>query len=259
MELCDLNLATYIHHNSTVPKTIPNLILDDLSDRDAWTNQIWGIMEDLMSGLTFVHEHKSIHRDLKPRNGISSIELNTLIPVLYSSKDVAWKIADFGLASEGTSSRAHTTHSARGTSGYRAPELLREENPNYTNKVDIWATGCILHELVFRKKPFGTDIAVADFERSSRFSGERFCISQEMAISESQKHFASQIILETLEIDHTKRPKASVLYRAFLEQRSQMPHKAVESFRGSPRRSRNYAYGQQPRLSERGIAFYPEH
>lgn len=46
-----------------------------------------------------------------------------------------------------------------GTAGYRAPEIL--ENPSvFNNKVDIWAMGCVLFELVTGKAAFTGDMAV---------------------------------------------------------------------------------------------------
>src|SRR6266516_2085287 len=77
--------------------------------------------------------------------------------VLYSLKNDAWKITDFGFTMEGSSRRAHTTVYSRGTSSYRAPELIRETQSKYTNKVDMWAVGCILYELVLRRRAFASD------------------------------------------------------------------------------------------------------
>jgi len=54
-------------------------------------------------------------------------------------------LADFGITSEVMSTMMVTSF-GRGTPGYRAPELLVQDE--YDNKVDIWAVGCILHELV---------------------------------------------------------------------------------------------------------------
>jgi hypothetical protein len=51
---------------------------------------------------------------------------------------------------------------SRGTSGYRAPEVLREE-AIYTNKVDIWAIGCIIYELAAGNKAFHEDWAVREY------------------------------------------------------------------------------------------------
>jgi len=83
--------------------------------------------------------------------------------VLYSSKAGARKITDFGLTAQGGSQNANTTVYARGTSGYRAPEMIREEHQTFTNKVDIWALGCLLFEVFSGKKAFVSDGAVLEY------------------------------------------------------------------------------------------------
>ena len=83
---------------------------------------------------------------------------------MYSSQGDSWKIADFGLTAEGTSKRAVDTRFARGTSGYRAPELIK--NRHYTNKVDIWALGCVVCELLSGHKVFDDDFEVYKFSDS---------------------------------------------------------------------------------------------
>ena len=73
--------------------------------------------------------------------------------MLFSQRSKVWKLTDFGISAEATSKKAHTTRYARGSDSYRAPELL-EEHPTFTNKVDMWALGCILYELVTGKATF---------------------------------------------------------------------------------------------------------
>ena len=67
--------------------------------------------------------------------------------VLFSSKDRVWKLADFGLTCETTSKTFESTEFARGTPGYRAPELLKEDGCKYNTKVDIWAMGAMAIEV----------------------------------------------------------------------------------------------------------------
>jgi serine/threonine protein kinase len=79
-----------------------------------------------------------------------------------------WKIADFGISRERSSTRTEkTTQLARGTKCYRAPELLREES-KFSNQVDIWALGCILYELAIGEKAFSNDFAVHEYICSKR-------------------------------------------------------------------------------------------
>jgi serine/threonine protein kinase len=77
--------------------------------------------------------------------------------VLFSHECDLWKIADFGITSEGATFPKPTDF-ARGTTCYRTPELLSEK-PSYTNKVDIWALGYILYELASGKRAFNSDVA----------------------------------------------------------------------------------------------------
>ena len=85
--------------------------------------------------------------------------------VLYYHKQDVWKLADFGIASEGTSRQSYSTKYARGTASYRAPELLAKHI--YNNKVDIWALGCILFELMCGKKAFSGDFHVSIYFSSN--------------------------------------------------------------------------------------------
>jgi len=142
-----------------------------------------------------------------------------LIPVLYSHKDQAWKIADFGLTSEGTSKTPHTTRYSRGTSSYRAPELIRDAK--YTNKIDIWAIGCVFYELVFKNKAFPGDAAVLDYALNNISFGHILPLPFEpdTVSDETRKVFISRIILQILDIDPVKRPGAEQLYKRFISWR----------------------------------------
>ena len=73
-----------------------------------------------------------------------------------------WKIADFGLTSEATSTRLISTSAARGKPCYRAPEMLRETSPAFNDKVDMWPFSCIAYELFTGRKAFSNDFDVFD-------------------------------------------------------------------------------------------------
>ena len=71
MELCDMNLETFIQRKWT-PKMellLPYITAD--SGPRVRTVQIWNIMEDTSNGLAYIHGLNEIHRDLKPRNSMS--------------------------------------------------------------------------------------------------------------------------------------------------------------------------------------------
>lgn len=68
MELCDLNLESYMHQKWTaaLEEKTPYFT----NDLPLWmkTRQVWGIMEDIIRGVAFIHLNKEVHRDLKPQN-----------------------------------------------------------------------------------------------------------------------------------------------------------------------------------------------
>lgn len=118
-----------------------------------------------------------------------------------------WKIADFGLTAEGNSHKMITTEGQRGTSSYRAPELLKE-SAKYNNKVDIWAIGCILYELISEQKAFINDIDVLEWS----FLDQEKKISPETPLDDAPRKVISQLIRESLNRDPRERPTAKYIY-----------------------------------------------
>ena len=80
------------------------------------------------------------------------------IVVLLSLTTGLWKIADFGLTREGTSTGNKLTEHSKGTASYRAPEFNQGNHGTWNNKVDIWALGCVLFELLTGQRAFGSDM-----------------------------------------------------------------------------------------------------
>ena len=82
--------------------------------------------------------------------------------VLYLRRENRWKLIDFGISAEVTTKKARATQYSRGTLSYRAPEILLEP-ATYSNKVDIWALGCVLYEVILEKEAFEDDLAVEEY------------------------------------------------------------------------------------------------
>lgn len=83
------------------------------------------------------------------------------IPIA-SLRPIQVKIADFGVSKheQGTEMRTQC-----GTPGYVAPELLRllsRTEKSYTNAVDMWALGCVVHEILTSRIPFLGPTCVLD-------------------------------------------------------------------------------------------------
>jgi len=132
-----------------------------------------------------------------------------LISVLYCPG--AWKLADFGLSTEATSNSAQITPLRRGTPKYRAPELLDTEG-TFTNKVDIWSLGCILHDLVTFKPIFESDWGVQEHYHFAPDNPLQIHLPVTSPIVD--RHIKSSVEL-LLRHDPSHRPTASICQSTF--------------------------------------------
>jgi serine/threonine protein kinase len=110
-----------------------------------WTHENISVMiVGIILGMEYLHSKDIIHRDLKPGN------------ILLDEK-YRIRICDFGTARFemcGT-----VTEKMVGTAAYMAPETFREDDP--TKKVDVFAFGLILYEMLFGKSVFPKNAAIA--------------------------------------------------------------------------------------------------
>jgi serine/threonine protein kinase len=141
--------------------------------------------------------------------------------VLYSCKDRAWKIADFGIATEGSETTENLTYVPVGTFGYRAPELLDFHSgpASYTNKVDIWALGCVLYELVTARKPLEVEERAQQLYLESRSpTVKNTTLGLDMkfdGFSELEVSSLTKTALRMLKIDSSTRPTAPEMSEEF--------------------------------------------
>jgi Protein kinase domain/Ankyrin repeats (3 copies) len=119
-------------------------------------------------------------------------------------------LADFGFSSDAHSRSLQTSASSKGTSGYRAPELL-EDTGHYNAKVDIWALGCILYELASNKKAFPNDWAV--FQATT--SGSIPNIELDDTFDDNDKASIRNNVHSMLQIVPNSRPSAAELAKDF--------------------------------------------
>jgi len=105
--------------------------LDDYIDEKGYKNiNAKSIFTQICLGLEHVHSRGFFHRDLSCGN-------------ILVSKDTV-KIADFGFANKYVPNKANDLYVTN--LWYRAPEIFIG-NSYYSQAVDIWALGCILHRL----------------------------------------------------------------------------------------------------------------
>jgi len=105
-------------------------------------------------GLGFLHSQRVVHRDLKSMN------------ILLDGQQNA-KICDFGLAHQMCMESTHIARKLDGEGGsprYMAPECYDASHGKLTEKVDVWAMGCILIEL------FGGVLPYADCQTMAQLS-----------------------------------------------------------------------------------------
>ncbi|RKT51865.1 Stk1 family PASTA domain-containing Ser/Thr kinase [Saccharothrix australiensis] len=106
------------------------------------------IMADVSAALDFSHRHGIVHRDVKPAN-------------VMITRSGAVKVMDFGIARAVHDGQAAVTQTAAviGTAQYLSPEQARGEAVDARS--DVYASGCVLFELLTGEPPFTGDSPVA--------------------------------------------------------------------------------------------------
>jgi eukaryotic-like serine/threonine-protein kinase len=113
-------------------------------------NRPWNLQERLVilaqicNGLSYLHDHKFVHHDLKPAN------------VLFTRQGQV-KLCDFSLAGANTGLMAIFDGGVveQVTPMYVAPELIRKEKP--TKLVDMYSLGVIMYIMFADHVPFQVD------------------------------------------------------------------------------------------------------
>lgn len=112
------------------------------------------VVSQILSGLAHAHDKGIIHRDIKPANIMTTPKAPLGLHV---------RILDFGLARMLGSSNSVSNGVAVGTPSYMAPEQCRGDQPDA--RVDIYACGVVLFEMLTGKKPFRAADPIAIIKR----------------------------------------------------------------------------------------------
>jgi len=145
------------------------------------------LFEDIASAVDAAHRLKIVHRDLKPEN-ILLANCEGSVPEPY--------VADFGLATfmnNQTESGSQRTKGI-GTYRYMAPEAWTGRY-KYPERIDVYAMGVILYELLEGRAPFAGDEVELMYKH----------ISEVPALPTSVKAGVGKVLLRALEKDPEKR------------------------------------------------------
>lgn len=122
-------------------------LIDQMTKEGRYSEQrAANIFKELMLVIKYCHDMGVVHRDVKPEN----ILLTTTGKI---------KLADFGLAMRITNGQSLA--GLAGSPAYVAPEVL---TGNYSEKVDVWSAGILLHALLVGVLPFQGDSLEDVFE-----------------------------------------------------------------------------------------------
>ncbi|RAL47051.1 hypothetical protein DM860_017092 [Cuscuta australis] len=122
-------------------------LIDDMAKVGPYSEQrAANIFKDLMMVVKYCHDMGVVHRDIKPENIL-----------LTTSGKI--KLADFGLAMRIANGQRLT--GVAGSPAYVAPEVLCGD---YSEKVDVWSAGVLLHALLSGLLPFQGDSLETVFE-----------------------------------------------------------------------------------------------
>ncbi|MEL6106525.1 MAG: serine/threonine-protein kinase [Planctomycetota bacterium] len=145
-------VAIYTVQHATSPETSPYLVMEHLGGgslkdwlrdpdaRKAGFKQIARIVKSAAIGLSALHAHDIVHRDVKPSN-------------LMLDSSGALKVADLGLAKRTV--EISGSKSFVGTYAYASPEQLRGDNVDCSS--DLFSLGLVFYELVTGERPTSQD------------------------------------------------------------------------------------------------------
>lgn len=175
--------------------------------------EITSLLQDITSGLGFLHDRGVLHLDIKPANVLLEWEDDSMLPRAL--------LSDFGSSTfqhENWTSRKRSGNT--GTMEYMPPETFHEDPKSgkleeLSSKADIWSLGMILHLLIFLKLPY-RQVEDLDQLRVEMLSYRGFDLNKENV--NLNPPGASRLLLgilkRTLSLEPIKRPSCPEILKA---------------------------------------------
>ncbi|KOC08460.1 hypothetical protein AFLA70_8g005840 [Aspergillus flavus AF70] len=220
LELCPASLQDVVERSSDYPQLVQGGLDVNMPD----------ILRQIICGVRYLHSLKIVHRDLKPQNILVAMPRGR-----SGARSLRLLISDFGLCKKlednQSSFRATTAHAA-GTSGWRAPELLVDDdkssviqstesqhtessepavvdpqtNRRATRAIDIFSLGCVFYYVLTRGSH--------PFDKNGKFMREANIVKGNHNLDELERlgdyaFEARDLIQSMLSLDPRKRPDAS--------------------------------------------------
>jgi serine/threonine-protein kinase len=154
---------------------------------------------ELTRGLEAIHAGGIVHRDLKPAN-------------VLLGRDGAVKIADFGIALDGSAHALTQTGHSIGTPHYMSPEQLYGERVD--ERSDLFALGVVLYEMCTGMPPFEEDDE-AESGLIRRIEAQRF--PPPRSLNPRVPRALSRIATRCLRAKAKQRWESAAMVRAALE------------------------------------------
>ena len=114
----------------------------------------------IFESIDYLHSINIVHCDIKPENFV----------LKFTKDKVILKLIDFGNARKKPRNN-EKLYNFSGTKEYMAPEIL--ENKGFDEKIDEWAAGVIMYNLLTGADPFSTDNN-SDYKDNIRFKDIKF-------------------------------------------------------------------------------------
>ncbi len=181
------------------------------------------LLLQICDAMSYAHQQKVLHRDLKPDN------------VLVTNADDTAKVVDFGLAklTDAEMQRLTTTGMVVGDPRYMSPE--QSQGKPVDARSDIYSFGCLMYEMLAGRRPFDADTPVAILFKQISEYPESFADQTNISLS------LQAIAFQALQKDPQARYQSIDDLSSQLLKLSRNPDAKVEGVRagGTPTQSRS--------------------